>query len=607
MRGRRVTLTAGIAVLVGMALPLGAQSAPAVPEMGTDDERQAGKVVYDKYCAQCHGEDGSGQGIAAPRLHPEPRDFTSGKYKLRSTPTGYLPTDDDLRRSIRQGLPYTAMPAFRQLSDRQVDDVIVYLKSLAPDFADPAAYAEPIEIPNPPAFSEDSLEVGFETYVQIGCARCHGDKGRGDGRSAPTLRDDWGRFIRPADLSMPWTFRGGATREDIFRSISTGLSGTPMAGFADGLTVEQRWQIVDWIVAQAGRHTEAPYADLVKAVAAAEDLASLDGTAAIDQARELFADAPPALFPVVGQVMEPGREFQPAATAVEVRAIYDPDEIAFLVTWHDIVADTSGESGPDLEVPPFEQQVDPLAAAAGEIEESREPAGSGDFWGTGGDASGGGDDTSGAADDFWGTGGAGTEAEPEVESSGGGDFWGTGGETTEPAAQAAAGTAPASPWADAVAIQLPIELRDDIADPYFLLGDPQYPVDLWFADLAAAAGDQGRLYEGRGGASVAVGEGAAPIVVSGYRDGEWAVVMKRDRFPSRGVQFTEQTYIPVAFSVWDGFYHERGSKRGLTSWHHVYVEPMEAPPVVVPMAKAAVGVLVLELLVIGLVRRKYSS
>jgi mono/diheme cytochrome c family protein len=596
---RRATFTvsavaAGLAWLAGSAGPLAAQPAP---DLGTDEQIQAGKVVYDKYCAQCHGEDGAGQGIAAPRLHPEPRDFTSGKYKIRSTPTGYLPTDEDIRRSIRQGLPYTGMPAFRQLSEQQVTNVIYFLKSLAPDFEDPAAYAEPVEIPEPPPFSEDSLEVGFETYVEIGCARCHGDRGRGDGRSAPTLRDDWGRFIRPADLSMPWTFRGGATREDIFRSISTGLAGTPMAGFADGLTVEQRWQIVDWIVAQADGHTEAPYSDLVKAVAASEDLAALDEAPSIEQARELFADAPAALFPVVGQIMEPGRELQPSAVAVEVRAVYDPDEVAFLVTWHDIVADTSGENGPDLEVPPFEEQTDPLAAPAAEVEETREPAGGGgDFWGTGG-----------------GDAAAADESE-EPESGGGGDFWGAGGgDTAQPAdpfgqSASAAEPGPAeSPWSDAVAVQLPIELREGIAKPYFLFGDPEYPVELWFADLARSPGAEGALYDGLGSDNVTPSDGAAPTVVSGYSEGEWAVVFKRDRFPTRGVQFAEQSFVPVAFSVWDGFYHERGSRRGLTSWHSVYVEPMEDPEVLAPMAKAGVAVLGLELLLIALVRRKYSS
>lgn len=594
MRGARriVTAATGIALgagLTGIALGGAPARAQPAPDLGTPEQVRAGKEVYDKYCAQCHGDDGAGQGVAADRLHPEPRDFTSGKYKIRSTPTGYLPTDDDIRRSIREGLPYTGMPAFRQLSKRQVTDVIYYLKSLAPDFEDPNAYAEPVEIPEPPPFSEDSLEVGFETYVEIGCARCHGEQGRGDGRSAPTLRDDWDRFIRPADLTMPWTFRGGGTREDIFRSISTGLAGTPMAGFADGLTVEQRWQIVDWIVAQADGHTEAPYDDLVKAVAVTEDLAALDETASVDEARELFADAPAALFPVIGQIMEPGREFQPSAVAVEVRAVYDADEVAFLVTWNDIVANTSGENGPNAEVPPFEEQVDPLAAPAAEVEETRDTGDGGGFWGTGG----------GEAEE---------ETEAESDSGGGGGFWGTGGGGDQQEEQAdSAGATPTSggsPWSDAVAVQLPIELREGIAKPYFLFGDPQYPVELWFADLAR---DAGELYEGRGGDNVTRADADPPTVVSGYHEGQWAVVFKRERFPTRGVQFAEETYVPVAFSVWDGFYHERGSRRGLTSWYDVYVEPMEEPAVLAPMAKAGLAVLGLELLLIAWVRRKHSE
>ena len=73
--------------------------------------------------------------------------------------------------------------------------------------------------------------------------------------------------------------------------------------------------------------------------------------------RELFANAPPAYFSVVGQVTEPGRAFHPSANGVEVRALYNRREIAFLVSWHDMRADQAGTNAPDLPVPPEEDGV----------------------------------------------------------------------------------------------------------------------------------------------------------------------------------------------------------------------------------------------------------
>jgi len=95
---RRVTILSAAAALL---LPAGLAAQPQ-PDLGTEEQRAAGELVYAKYCSQCHGDDGAGQGIAAPFLRPAPRDFTSAKYRIRSTPTGYLPTDEDLRRSIRE-------------------------------------------------------------------------------------------------------------------------------------------------------------------------------------------------------------------------------------------------------------------------------------------------------------------------------------------------------------------------------------------------------------------------------------------------------------------------------------------------------------------------
>lgn len=567
------SLSASLAAMMAAGVaPSSALAQGGTPDLGTEEQRAAGELLYGTYCSQCHGDDGAGRGIAEPFLRPAPRDFTSGKYKIRSTPTGYVPTDEDLRRAIRDGLPGTGMPGFQEvLSERQITNLVYYLKSLAPDFEDPNAYAEPVPVPDPPPFSDDSLDVGYQTYVEIGCARCHGEQGRGDGRSAPTMRDDWGDFVPPADLTMPWRFRGGGSREDIFRSISTGLYGTPMAGFADGLTEEQRWQIVDWIVAQArelgatGDPGEAPYDSLVRAVPAAGTLDAITEDGDLEAARELFEGAPRALFPVVGQVIQPGRSFQPGTAAVGVQAIYDSLDVAFLVTWHNITAEASGHNGPDLQVERQDGVAFPGLREDGEAE----------------------------ADE------AGAEAD--------GDVWGTGGgQTADPFGQAttaAPGPPPGSDeFSDAIALQLPVELREGAEKPYFLWGDTSYPVELWFVDLA---NPEATVFEGRGLGAVTPTDARPPEVLAGYEDGEWAVVFKRPRNPTRGVAFDEETFVPIAFSVWDGFYRERGPRRGVSRWFHVYLEPEDQPSVLAPMAKAGLTVLALELLVVGWVRRRH--
>ena len=221
------------AVVLGAAL--GAAVAHAgTPDLGTDAERAAGKVLYEKFCSQCHGDAGDGQGVAAAHLLPLPRNFTTGKFKVRTTPSGALPTTDDLKSIIRRGMPYTSMPAWPEFTDAQLAELAYHLKSFSADFANADFNVAAVELPKAPAYSKEAAEKGRKVYEDTGCISCHGDLGRGDGTSAPALTDDWGHPIRPADFTQRWTFRGGPTREDIFRTMTTGFNGTPMPAFVRG-------------------------------------------------------------------------------------------------------------------------------------------------------------------------------------------------------------------------------------------------------------------------------------------------------------------------------------------------------------------------------------
>ena len=559
-------------VLLGlMALSLSAASAQI--DSGSEDQQNTGKLAYDKYCSQCHGDTGAGDGYAAPFLRPKPRDFTSGKYKIRSTPNGMLPTDGDIRRLIRVGVPYTAMPAFPDLSEDQMIGLVYYLKSFSEDFTDPEAHAEPLAQPQAPPYSAEALDSAFLVYQEVGCARCHGDEGRGDGSSAPTLVDDWGDPIRAADLTQPWTFRGGATREDIYRSISTGLNGTPMAGFDDGLTPEQRWQIVDFIHSISEGKTEPGYDSLVTA-------ASVEGGIDLAAGRDLFANALPAHLPILGQIIQPGRSFYPGARSVEMRAVYDDEEIAFMVTWSDIQANQSGDNSPDLLV----EETSVLTEASDGGEE--------DFWGEEEADDGGGfwgeEEAAEDEGDFWG----------EEEADAGGDFWDEDEDSVETSG------ADSSEFSDAIALQFPRTLPDGIRQPYFINGDPRNPVELWYVDLGYPQAPE--LWEGRGSSSLTLTDEDPPLVQATYENGEWTVLFKRSRLPGQGIRFAEDSFVPVGISLWDGFNEERGSKRGLTAWYPVYIPPLEKPSPTLPMAKTAGGVLLAELLLVFWIRRRVA-
>ena len=343
LAGRARALALSDAVVVGVE----AQG----PDVGTEAQRESGKNLYLKYCAQCHGDKGDGEGYATPHLLPKPRDFTTAKFKVRSTPTGALPTHQDVVNVIKRGMPYTSMPGWPTLTDQEVSDLAYFVKTFSPDFSNPEKVPQPVPLPSAPNSTNESIEAGKRLYEETGCVKCHGSLGRGDGPSAPTLVDDWQQPIRPADLAQSWTFRGGSSREDIFRTMTTGFNGTPMPGFVEALTPEQRWAITDFIDSLSGSNGPG-YSNLVVAKHVQDPIDLAKGAAS-------FESAGVVRFPIIGQIMEPGRAFYPSTTSVTVQAIYDAESIAILLRWHDMSADKTAKNGLSLPVPLEEEEAAP--------------------------------------------------------------------------------------------------------------------------------------------------------------------------------------------------------------------------------------------------------
>jgi mono/diheme cytochrome c family protein/putative copper export protein len=96
----------------------------------------------------------------------------------------------------------------------------------------PTTYARPAIADTP-----ESIRRGHDLFLTH-CAVCHGTNGRGDGPAAAGL------LQRPADLTASHT--ADHTPGDIFWWVTHGL-GLAMPGFGDQLSVEDRWDLVNFV------------------------------------------------------------------------------------------------------------------------------------------------------------------------------------------------------------------------------------------------------------------------------------------------------------------------------------------------------------------------
>lgn len=319
-------------VLAVQALP----SADALP-----GNIENGAKVYDHRCEQCHGSDGAADGAAAGFMYPAPRVFKDNSvYKFAVTPDGVIPTEDDMYKVINEGIPGTSMPGFPILSEQEKWDLVALLRSWSPDFSDPDYTEEMIpmaELSCPPIpASPDSISRGRQLYQENMCADCHGAEGRGDGPNWATLAEDsWGNTLVPRNLSNPESFRNGYESVDIMKTLSRGLTGSPMASYRDVISTTDRWHLVNYIKSLSATP---------KTVLDERILASKVENLPTSVDDDVWKSASVARFQLLSQVVEPPRLFFPSVEYVDAQAVYSSQGVTLKITWDD----RSNSTGNDL-------------------------------------------------------------------------------------------------------------------------------------------------------------------------------------------------------------------------------------------------------------------
>lgn len=304
-----------------------------------------GRPIYVKWCSQCHGMEGKGDGPGSKFMEPRPRIFKENAlYKFRTTAFDSIPTDADLFRTITEGIYGTAMPDFKKLTAEQRWHLVAYIKSLAEEFRDPEyvkeakPFPELAKPPKRPEANEASVKKGEQIYQKNKCWQCHGQKGRGNGPSWKTLfySPAWGKNpVLPANLALPETFRGGAKPFDIYRTITSGLAGTPMPEYRSSIkSPKDRWHLVNYLLSLQQAPLKSPGEQII---------AKLVDELPDKSDDKSWAEAPTVRIRTFANVIQKPRLYWQSVVSLRVQALYTKKRIALRLRWYDRSHSTDGD------------------------------------------------------------------------------------------------------------------------------------------------------------------------------------------------------------------------------------------------------------------------
>ncbi len=170
--------------------------------------QRKGASIFAKNCQGCHGEMADGQGPAAAGLLPKPSGLIEANYTIKH-----------LTSVLMNGIPGTAMPAWRDLPRSEIEALVAHLKTLP---------ERPVYITSPEEMASKEVQEGKKLYEQK-CVSCHGIEGDGKGPAAAALERPPANFkeIQPEP-------------DDLLTVLEVGVAGTSMPPWKDQLSEQER-------------------------------------------------------------------------------------------------------------------------------------------------------------------------------------------------------------------------------------------------------------------------------------------------------------------------------------------------------------------------------
>ena len=307
-----------------------------VKKDGKIDEAAA-DAIYAKRCSHCHGEEGDGAGPAANFVYPKPRDFTIGtfKYKITHADDEY-PSDDDLRKTIEEGLPGTSMPGWKAILSRaEIDALILKIKKFG-DWADEEIEHKAIDYGTQIKSSPDSIAKGSKLFIKA-CVQCHGEAGRGNITSGKKLKDDWQDRIWPRNLTRPETWRFTKTAKNVFERVSGGIRGTPMPEHTTTVPIADRWHIANYVMSLRQTATQLAQGETVI------NALRVDGDLPSNPDDPIWKKAPAMTFAMAPNIIKEPRLFFSLNDRVTVRALFNAKDVALRVDVDDRTKSVPGD------------------------------------------------------------------------------------------------------------------------------------------------------------------------------------------------------------------------------------------------------------------------